>query len=261
MPNRAHAPIGSPCWTDLWTSDVDGSRAFYSELFGWEALAPSPEFGGYFMFARDGVPVAGGMGDMGADMPANNTWRIYLTTNDMSKTIERAGAEGAQVVVPAIVVADLGTQAAFIDSTGASVGAWQPGTFAGFTVLGEHGAPSWFELLTGDYAGAVDFYRAVFGWDTNVVAASDEFGYTVMLDPDGGEDLAGIMDAAAFLTGAAFWSTYWHVDDTDAALTKVVALGGSVVDEATETPYGRLASVADPAGARFKLRTPNQVGT
>ena len=31
MTTRDHAPIGSPCWVDLWTSDVDGSRAFYSE--------------------------------------------------------------------------------------------------------------------------------------------------------------------------------------------------------------------------------------
>ena len=65
MVTRDSAPVGSPCWADLWTSDVEGSRTFYSELFGWEAQEPSPEFGGYFMFTRDGVPVAGAMGDMG----------------------------------------------------------------------------------------------------------------------------------------------------------------------------------------------------
>ena len=59
MPTRDHAPLGSPCWTDLWTSDVEGSRRFYSELLGWEAQEPSPEFGGYFMFTRNGAPVAG----------------------------------------------------------------------------------------------------------------------------------------------------------------------------------------------------------
>lgn len=34
MPTRDSAPIGSPCWADLWTSDVDDSRKFYAELFG-----------------------------------------------------------------------------------------------------------------------------------------------------------------------------------------------------------------------------------
>ncbi len=85
MPTRDSAPIGSPCWTDLWTSDVEGSRRFYSELFGWEAQEPSPEFGGYFMFTSKGVPVAGAMGDMG-EMPADNVWKIYLDTDDIVRT-------------------------------------------------------------------------------------------------------------------------------------------------------------------------------
>jgi predicted enzyme related to lactoylglutathione lyase len=59
MPTRDSAPLGSPCWADLWTSDVEGSRRFYGELFGWEAQEPSPEFGGYFMFTREGVPTGG----------------------------------------------------------------------------------------------------------------------------------------------------------------------------------------------------------
>jgi predicted enzyme related to lactoylglutathione lyase len=74
MTTRDHALIGAPCWADLWTSEVEGSRRFYAELFGWEALAPNADFGGYFMFTRDGAPVAGAMGDMG-DMRANNTWK------------------------------------------------------------------------------------------------------------------------------------------------------------------------------------------
>ena len=87
MTTRDSAPVGSPCWTDLWTSDVEGSRKFYSELFGWEAQEPSPEFGGYFMFTRNGVPVAGAMGAMG-DMKAADAWSIYLTTDDIAKTLE-----------------------------------------------------------------------------------------------------------------------------------------------------------------------------
>jgi predicted enzyme related to lactoylglutathione lyase len=256
MTTRSAAPIGSPCWADLWTSDVEGSRSFYSDLLGWEAQEPSAEFGGYFMFTRNGLPVAGGMGDMG-DMKADNRWKIYLATDDIAKTLETAAAEGAQVVAPAMVVADLGTQAVLVDPTGATVGAWQPGTFHGFSVLDEPGAPDWFELLTRDYAKAVAFYRSAFRWDTNTVGDSDEFRYSVMRNPSGDGELAGIMDAGAFLPEGtpSHWSVYFEVEDIDATAERAVALGGSVVTAPQDTPYGRLATLTDTAGAYFKLRS------
>ena len=51
----------------------------------------------------------------------------------------------------------------------------------------------------------------------------------------------------------AHWSVYFAVADADATLAKIVALGGSVVVPAEDTPYGRLATVADPTGAMFKI--------
>jgi hypothetical protein len=48
------------------------------------------------------------------------------------------------------------------------------------------------------------------------------------------------------------------VEDADVTVAKVKALGGSVVMDPTDTPYGRLATVTDPSGAEFKLRRPNQ---
>src|ERR1700722_1949401 len=133
MSNRDKAPLGSPCWADLWTSDTDGSRRFYGELLGWEASDPDPAFEGYFMFNLDGVPVAGAMGEMGGMQP-NNKWKIYLDTPDISETVRNAEAQGAEVTVPPSPVSDLGTQCVLIDPTGAEVGAWQAATFPGFTV-------------------------------------------------------------------------------------------------------------------------------
>ena len=121
------------------------------------------------------------------------------------------------------------------------------------------GTPSRFELLTRDFAPAVAFYRTVFGWETDVVSDTDEFRYTTVRGPGGaGHELAGVGDASGFLPEGvpSHWSIYWHVDDVDAALAAVQSLGGSVVRAGEDTPYGRLAEAADPAGAHFKLRTP-----
>jgi uncharacterized protein len=70
---------------------------------------------------------------------------------------------------------------------------------------------------------------------------------------------AGIMDASAFQPeGApAAWSIYFQVDDVDASLAKAEELGGTIADAAQDTPYGRLATVLDPTGTRFKLIGPN----
>jgi len=252
MSTRTTAPVGAPCWADLWTSDVEGSRRFYGELLGWQAAEPSPEFGGYFMFNRDGAPVAGGMGDM-PDTPAQDVWKIYLATDDIARAVGAAEAEGAQIVVPASPVADLGVQAVLTDPTGAGVGIWQPGTFHGFSVLDEPGSPSWFELFTSDYARAVDFYSSVFRWQTHAISDTDEFRYTVLtLD---GRQLAGIMDAKDLVpAGGSYWSVYWETEDLDATVARLRSLGGGVTREVTDTPYGRTATVTDPCGATFKLR-------
>ncbi len=179
MPTRDTAVIGAPCWVDLMTSDTERSREFYCQLFGWSAEDPAEEFGGYFSFTKDGVRVAGGMASQpGSGVP--DVWSVYLATDDARKTVDAAVANGGQVIVSAMDVGDLGTMAVVSDSGGAGLGVWQPGLHQGFGVLGETGAPSWFELHTRDYQAAVAFYRNVFGWDTHVVSDTPQFRYTTL---------------------------------------------------------------------------------
>jgi predicted enzyme related to lactoylglutathione lyase len=254
MTTRQSTPVGAPCWIDLWTTDVEGSRSFYSQLFGWNALEPSPEFGGYWMFDREGSPIAGGMGSMG-DMIANNTWKPYFCTEDIEVSLKKAEAAGATSQGGAMPVADLGVQAVLNDPTGAVFGLWQPGAFDGFHVLEEHAAPSWFELHTRDHATSVAFYRDLFGHEIVPVSDTDEFRYFTFRKPGSGEDFGGLADSSKWLPeGGDHWAVYWHVDSARAALEKVKSLGGSVKEGPDDTPYGVLALASDPAGADFRLR-------
>ncbi|MFN2505579.1 MAG: VOC family protein [Acidimicrobiales bacterium] len=256
MPTRDTAPTGAPCWVDLMTSDPERSRAFYGQVFGWAAEDPAEEFGGYFSFSKGGVRVAGCMASQpGSGMP--DVWSVYLATDDAEKTLEAAVANGGQILVQPMTVGDLGTMGFASDANGAGIGVWQPREFQGFGVLGEAGTPSWFELFTRDYDGAVAFYRDVFRWDTHVVGDTPEFRYTTQGEGENG--LAGIMDASGFLPDGvpAHWSVYFGVDDADDALARVVDLGGSMLVPAEDTPYGRLATAVDPTGAQFKLVAPN----
>jgi predicted enzyme related to lactoylglutathione lyase len=234
------------------TSDPERSRAFYGELFGWTATEPAEQFGGYFNYLKDGVLMAGCMGAM-PDAPVTDVWSVYLASDDARKTADAAGADGGQVIVPAMDVADLGTMAMVTDAGGAAIGVWQPGTHKGFGVFGENDTPSWFELHTRDYDSSLAFYRNVFRWDTHAVSDTPEFRYSTL--GDGDSMLAGVIDAASFLPEGepANWKVYFGVADTDAALAKIVELGGSILMAAEDTPYGRLAMAADPNGAAFKL--------
>jgi predicted enzyme related to lactoylglutathione lyase len=239
------------------TSDTERSREFYGRLFGWTAEEPAEQFGGYFNFRSGAVLVAGCMPRQAGD-ETPDVWSVYLATDDARKAVDATTAHGGQVIVDAMDVADLGTMAVVTDPGGAAIGVWQPGRHQGFGVYGEAGSPSWFELHTRDYQGAVAFYREVFGWDTHVVSDTPEFRYTTLRHGEGW--LAGIMDGSGFLPDAmpAHWSVYFGVDDTDAALSKAAELGGSVVTAAMDTPYGRLATATDPTGAQFKLVGPNE---
>lgn len=253
MPTHSPSPAGTPCWIDLYSSDPDRAERFYGAIFGWAAEHTGPEFGGYVNFTKNGERIAGMMRNDGSS-GSPDVWTVYLAVDDAKATTEAAIAARGTVYVEPMQVADLGTMGMIAGPDGAAVGLWQPGAHAGFGLDSEAGAPTWFELHTRDYAGSLDFYRSVFGWrEIRTLSDTDEFRYSQLVVD--GRESAGVMDASVYLPSGepGVWRTYVGVDDVDAAVAKVEELGGSVREPATDTPYGRLAEIADPTGAVIKL--------
>jgi predicted enzyme related to lactoylglutathione lyase len=72
--------------------------------------------------------------------------------------------------------------------------------------------------------------------------------------PDQGPK-AGIMDASGYLPAEvpSNWQIYFAVEDADATIEKAVSMGARVIDGPDDSPFGRLATLADPTGAMFKI--------
>lgn len=264
---------GGPVWIDLGTHDIDGAVEFYTALFGWDFHPGSEEFGGYRMIHKDGLPIGGAMTTlMGPDGPSEQpqgptAWSVYLRTADIESTVTAASEHGAQVIVPAMDIADLGKMAMVIDPSGAAVGLWQSDSFDGIANCARVGTPVWFESMTTDFDTAQAFYRDVFAWDVHSESGQEGSGQDGADQQEEGPQVryvthgtgettaAGLCDAKSFLPEGtpSYWRIYFGSADLQASVAKVEELGGSVLDGPVDTPYGPLVTVADPQGASFQI--------
>lgn len=245
---------GAPCWTDLMTSDLEKAKAFYTELFGWTYETGDQEtYGGYTTAFKDGAMVAGLMGKAEDQAAMPDVWTIYFKSDDIHATADAVAAAGGQVFMPPMEVPEQGHMAVFGDAGGAAFGVWQSTGHTGFAKLAEPGTPAWFELHALDYDGSVAFYPKALGWSLSVMGDTPEFRYSTL--GEGREAKAGIFDAANDLPEGvpAHWTVYWTVQDADETLARATALGATVFMPAVDTPFGRMAALADPLGAPFRI--------
>lgn len=253
---------GTPCWVDLLAPDPVRAEEFYADLFGWSYQDAGPGTGGYRIATLRGLAVAGlgaaqagGNGSSGE--PGAPAWTTYLWSDDADAAAERIGAAGGLVLRAPAEVPRAGRTALAQDRTGAVFGVWQGRESRGAQLANEPGAFTWNENLNDDPAAARAFYRAAFGfkyekfaeWETEY----DLFEIDGAVRGGIGAKPPAAGPAAAGPAAPNAWHTYFSVADTDDAVAMVVKGGGAVVREARDTKVGRIAMVADPDGAPFRV--------
>lgn len=110
------------------------------------------------------------------------------------------------------------------------------------------GVPCWIDTRQPDPAAAATFYAGLFGWtlEDQLPPGSGEHYLVARLD---GADVAAVASAPDGAEPAA-WVTYVTVASADDAAERARAAGGVVVAEPVDVgPAGRMATIADPAGA------------
>ncbi|MFJ8826768.1 VOC family protein [Streptomyces sp. NPDC102467] len=117
------------------------------------------------------------------------------------------------------------------------------------------GAPTWLDLGTPDLKGAISFYRGVFGWQFQ--AGGPETGGYGMFRVDD-KTVAGGMTVSAD-QGVPAWTVYFGSADADATVKAAEQAGGTVFLQPMDVlDQGRMAILADPAGASFGIWQPGR---
>lgn len=246
-------PAGTPTWSDLTTPDIETARGFYQAVFGWNYDIGGPEFGGYTT-ARLGERMTVGLESPqpgGPPMPA--VWNLYFATENIEADVARAVKLGAKVLYPATAVGPFGSSAKCEDPTGAAFSFWQAGQHIGSQVTDEAGSLAWFEMYASDAKQARDFYTALLGATADPMPGGLEY-YVLK---HGEKMLGGIMQIDPSWGGFhSQWINYFSVADADEAVAVVIKHGGKVMGPIDDSPFGRIAALADPSGATFKIVQP-----
>ena len=250
MPIRTSRwPAGTPCWVDLAVPDVPGALRFYTAVLGWSFVDTGPELGNYQIAQVRGHAAAGIGPLMQEGQPS--AWTIYLASDDADATAKAIAEHGGRVLVEPMEIPGTGRMVIAVDPTGAAFGVWQATEMIGAGVYNEPGSLVWEDARLPDPAAAKRFYADVFGYTYRAVegAPTDYETFGTGGDPFGG--MGGLMGGPEGTPG--HWVAYFSVSDVHAAVTAAESAGGSIAMAPVDTPFGRMAAIADPFGATFSV--------
>jgi len=242
-------------WHELATTDPIAAQTFYKDVIGWGTSKAEAGPMEYTMWMAGETPVGGviTLPPEAVEMNTPPNWLAYIDVPDADATINQAVTLGAQVLVPAQTVDQVGRFAVLSDPQGAVFA-----IIANATPLPPEKEPAllefcWHELYTTDLPAAISFYTTLFGWqqvrefDMGDKGTYDIFGHDQFT-------YGGMMLKPAEMQGPPSWLHYIEVDSADAATERSVNAGGKVMVPPLKMPGGsRISIMSDPQGAMFAV--------
>jgi predicted enzyme related to lactoylglutathione lyase len=234
------------------SADPEASKQFYTQAIGWGTRADRPLLGAegrppYTMWMAGATPI-GGLVPFSEDY-----WLGYVAVADVGRSVAQARDLGGEVIFEPYDIPNVGSFAVIQDRHGAAIAVFRSA---------EDSAPSqpytpnllefsWHELATTDYRAALDFYKAMFEWETISEEDMGPLGIYVVFGRNG-VPYGGMFNKPP--ETAAAWCYYVRVQDVRDAAGKVLQNGGQVLTEPMEVPGGdRIAKCRDTGGGMFAL--------
>lgn len=252
---------GSFFWYDLMSTDMQASAKFYGDVLGWSA---EPQGGGmeYTAFTLNGRGIAGLMPlpEDFAKAGGRPAWMGYIYVEDVDAMVSRLQAEGGKLHKGPITVPGIIRFAVVADPQGAGFLIAEPLVKEAPPplALGTPGTIGWHELYALDGKTAWPFYEKLFGWTKDQAMDMGAMG-VYQLFKTGGEAAMGAMMTKPPQIPVPHWGFYFNVATLDAAMERVKAGGGSILNGPMEVPGSMwIANCMDPQGAGFSLVAPKR---
>lgn len=248
--------LGRPLWYELMTTDMQAADRFYRAVVGWASAPFEGSAHPYTTFNRSGdVPVAGLM-TRPDDVQAPPFWAMYVGVPNLEDAAAHIKRLGGNECSPVIEVPAVGRMQMMTDPQGAAFYIYQPANSEQQPpeAAAEVGEASWHELMTTDAPAALKFYGEVFGWQPSDTMDMGPMGKYYMFNRPHGM-IGGMMNKPPQMTNMpSNWQIYFRVPDVDAAVERVKANGGRILNGPMDVPGGdRVVNAMDPQGAAFSL--------
>ncbi|MGP3949306.1 VOC family protein [Streptomyces sp. 7N604] len=246
---------GVPCWVDAMLPDLEAGKRFYGELFGWTFQEGEKKYGSYTQAFHDSRNVAALAPKPDGRMPT--VWNLYFAARDIAATAVKIRDAGGQIITDPTPIGDFGTMAMGVDPGGAVFGLWQAGSHTGFEKQGLPVSYAWTDLFAREPERADPFYEAVFGYTTRRLDTANGTEFAVWSPPGRPPGLEGAVVGRAVISAGlpaempAHFLVYFAVADCDETVNTTTRLGGRVILDPEDTPYGRFAVLVDNQGANF----------
>jgi len=241
--------LGQIVWHDLFTSDVEASKRFYSELLGFEYIVEhASDFawhkgaGDYTLIRADG-DAHGGI--IGAQPGGRSRWLAYVAVTDVDTAAAQAVAEGASMARQPFDVPGVGRSCIVQDAGGA----WICPFVASHGFPPPRGVFAGDELLAAEWPTVETTYSAMFGW-----RASGSGGSGIAFETADGARVAGATLKRFDGSDASEWVPLMRASEPARIVDRAIVLGAADLGEASVLGGGDEAQIlADPAGAIFGL--------
>jgi predicted enzyme related to lactoylglutathione lyase len=246
-------------WYELMTSDAAAAEEFYKTVVGWKTKDMSQGDMKYTGLLAGDAPVAGLMTlpKEACAAGAKPGWIGYIGVDDVDATAGRVSKAGGRIHVPPTDIPHVGRFATVADPQGTTFCLFQPASEMTRPAAdpAKTGIVGWHELYAVDGKTAFDFYAELFSWTKAEAMDMGAMG-VYQIFAAGGAPIGGMMTKPPSVP-VSFWNYYFQVDGIGAAMERLKAGGGSVINGPMEVPGGSwIVQGLDPQGAMFSLVSP-----